>query len=346
MTLHEAVGCIHIHSTFSDGSGDVPDLIEAAEQAGLDFIILTDHNTLRPKTRGLEGWHGKVLLIVGEEVGWNRAHILSIGARRHVKARHGDPVEYIRRITDEGGLSFIVHPDGKPKPQFGINDTRWKMRGPLGLTGLEIWSYMYDWIDRVQWWNLPWKLFRPNRALRGPKPETLRTWDRLCREQSVVGITGVDAHAKKMLPGLEVFPYRAMFSTLRNHLLLDRPFSGSLNQDKQLILDALRSGRCFFANDLPHNSTGFGFRANYADCDYQMGDHLRLSNDGEVRFEGASPIPARSVLLRDGISCYETKNIVWQFANREPGVYRVEVRTLENQPWIYSNPICVSLSDV
>lgn len=43
----EYTGAIHMHSTFSDGTGEVPDIARFADEVGLDFILLTDHNTSR-----------------------------------------------------------------------------------------------------------------------------------------------------------------------------------------------------------------------------------------------------------------------------------------------------------
>ena len=40
----EITGAIHMHSVFSDGSGEVEDIARYAGEAGLDYILLTDHN--------------------------------------------------------------------------------------------------------------------------------------------------------------------------------------------------------------------------------------------------------------------------------------------------------------
>ena len=66
--MYEYVGAIHVHSKFSDGSGDVKGIAETANSSGLDYLILTDHNTLRAKAEGYEGWYGNTLLLVGVEI--------------------------------------------------------------------------------------------------------------------------------------------------------------------------------------------------------------------------------------------------------------------------------------
>ena len=49
----ELTGAIHMHSVFSDGSGEVEEIARYAEEVGLDYLILTDHNTLRALKEGM-----------------------------------------------------------------------------------------------------------------------------------------------------------------------------------------------------------------------------------------------------------------------------------------------------
>jgi len=49
----EYAGNLHIHSVYSDGSGRHAEIAEAAAAAGLNFVIVTDHNV---RVEGLEGY--------------------------------------------------------------------------------------------------------------------------------------------------------------------------------------------------------------------------------------------------------------------------------------------------
>ena len=42
-------GVVHVHSTLSDGSGSPEEIVAAAVAAGLDFVVLTDHNNFYAK---------------------------------------------------------------------------------------------------------------------------------------------------------------------------------------------------------------------------------------------------------------------------------------------------------
>ena len=54
------IGDLHIHTRFSDGSMGIDDLVFYAKRAGLDFIAVTDHDTMAGCTRGR---------VLGERIG-------------------------------------------------------------------------------------------------------------------------------------------------------------------------------------------------------------------------------------------------------------------------------------
>src|SRR3954466_10669304 len=77
---------IHVHSTHSDGSGTVPQIARAAQRAGIDVVLLTDHDTLAAKRAGEERWYDDVLVLVGEEVSpTDRDHYLAFDIEREIK---------------------------------------------------------------------------------------------------------------------------------------------------------------------------------------------------------------------------------------------------------------------
>ena len=66
--MFEYSGAIHMHSTYSDGTGTVPDIMRYANETNLDFAILTDHNTMGARDDGFEKWYNDSMLIVGYEM--------------------------------------------------------------------------------------------------------------------------------------------------------------------------------------------------------------------------------------------------------------------------------------
>ena len=65
----------------------VDDIIESGHKTGVDFIILTDHDTLQARLDGKQGYHSDILLIVGEEVNTSSGHLLSLGVGYHVQQK-------------------------------------------------------------------------------------------------------------------------------------------------------------------------------------------------------------------------------------------------------------------
>ena len=332
--LFEYSGAIHIHSTYSDGSGGIPEILNAAQTAGLDFIVLTDHNTLGARSAGWEGWHGDLLLIVGEEVSSRDGHCLAIGTSTRVNHRQ-PPERIIRDIQTQEGLAFLAHPHGVYRPLFKRRDHSWKDWSVNSYTGLELWSYMFDWVKEFRVYRCLKHYRNPNAQINGPFPETIQTWDRLCRQARTVCIGGVDAHARKypLLP-LVVFPYADLFRTLRTRILTSEPLSGSASEDIPRLLQALGKGHCFVSYDLL--CEGSGTRFGSTDGTLLMGDEQTFG--AEVELEVHLPVEAELTVLRDGRPLKTLRTATHTFRAETPGVYRVEAR-LEGKPWIYTNPI-------
>ena len=84
--MNELIVNLHMHTTYSDGTGTHADIVQAALQTGLDVVITTDHNVL---VNGPAGYYQdgdrKVLLLIGEEVhdqtlNPQKNHLLVFGA--------------------------------------------------------------------------------------------------------------------------------------------------------------------------------------------------------------------------------------------------------------------------
>ena len=83
--VYRYTGVIHVHSKYSDGSGSIEDIADAADKALLDFVILTDHSTMQSSLDGKAGYYENTLVIIGEEVNTSVGHLLALGVGRHVE---------------------------------------------------------------------------------------------------------------------------------------------------------------------------------------------------------------------------------------------------------------------
>jgi hypothetical protein len=60
-------GAVHIHTTASDGTLPLAEVIAIGRKVGLDFMLFTDHMGLANREAGGEGIHGNTLVLIGYE---------------------------------------------------------------------------------------------------------------------------------------------------------------------------------------------------------------------------------------------------------------------------------------
>ncbi len=307
----------------------------AAQNADLDFIVLTDHNTLKARKEGYEGWHDDLLVLVGEEVSHRKQHCLAVGVNGEIDWKTC-PAQILKDIREKGGLSFIAHPHGRYRPYFRKKQYHWESWQPDSFTGIELWSYMFDWVSDFRFYK--WRDFieDPSSKISGPYPETIALWDRLCQNSKVVAIGGLDIHARRTILSRKVvvFPYEWAFGTLRTRVLVPERFSGDSQKDVQLVLNALADGHCFIAYDLLSPAEGSILRI--ADGSAIMGDEVEWNP--ELELDVVLPRPCGITIFRDGRRIQKTEDDNFIMSADSPGVYRAEA-TLDGKPWIYFNPI-------
>lgn len=347
MSLYERIGNIHIHTLYSDGTASPDEVAAIAEQACLDFILITDHVAYPHE---FQGWHGSTLVFVGEEVHSPASpqvnHFLVFNAGEDLAAYGDHPQRLIDAVRTRHGLGFIAHPyerSGAFVSEPEINWVAWEARD---YTGLEIWNYMSEFKSYAT--TLPRALlyaFFPKLAITGPYPETLAKWDELQSNRRVVGIGGSDAHATLYRMGplaRRVFSYQHLFRSVNTHVLVPSLWSGDAAQDAQLVYQALEKGRAFVAYDGLAPARGFTFTAEHDGATYTMGDAFVAHH--AVRFRARAPARARLRLIHNGSCIAQARGTELIHHSHTPGFYRIEAYrpyALRQRGWIYSNPIYV-----
>lgn len=348
--MKEYVGAIHIHSVYSDGTGEIKDIAEAAGEAGLDFIIITDHNTLRALKEGHEKWHNNVLTLVGCEINdkENKNHYLALGIEEPPSTRM-PAKDYTRIVKEKGGIGFIAHPHEKRsafKEHPAYPWTEWNIES---FDGIEIWNHMSEWVEGLTEENKFQWFVHPLKSIVGPTSETLKVWDELNLRRKAVGIGGCDAHAHKVnflgFFEVEIFPYKVLFKAVRTHILADKDFVKGEPKDfgkaKAAVYKALKEGRCFISNYYYGDASGFRFFAESEKKIYQMGDSFPFENKIKLRVILPN-LYGQIRLIRNGELYDSLDNFDAEFIISEPGAYRVEVY-LDGKAWIYSNHIRIGL---
>jgi hypothetical protein len=352
--MRELITNLHVHTVYSDGTGSHQQIARAALQAGIDVVIITDHNVL---VKGCEGYltheDRRVLLLTGEEIHDRTClppsnHLLAFGVNRELAAYAGHPQRLIEQIQRAEGLSFIAHPYDRTLDAFNSDGISWNDWSVRGYTGIEIWNAFSELKERVHSkLQGVFYAFFPHLIAQGPNPAALKKWDELLSQgKRVVGIGGSDAHAIPLSLGFmkrTVFPYEFHFKGINTHLLVENDLNGDLIHDRRLVLGALRQGHAFTGYDLPAPTQGFRFYAQGRDRQAVMGDDIDLHES--VTFQIRLPAAAECRLVRNGeiVKAWHDRPIC-AFIARQPGVYRVEVYIDymgKRRGWIFSNPIYV-----
>jgi hypothetical protein len=365
--LHEYFGNIHMHTVYSDGTGTFKDLVAGAAEAGVDFVIVTDHNIfVRDKE---EGYRQGILTLVGQEVHDPYLeppgnHLLCLGVCEDVTDQAASPQTLIDAVKAQGGLPFLAHPIEHSTPLIpeAYNWQNWEV---TGYTGIELWNYMSTFRPHVTSKKRAVALgYFPHYFTNGPLPEMLAKWDELLAERQVVAIGGTDVHAQQIKIGIFsrcFLPYNHCARALNTHILTQDRMLGPkgseatgheamdrhdehVQHDRQIVLQALAAGHCWIGYDLAGSTRGFRFSAQNHHGEAIMGDCLPPPTSGKTTFNITLPQQATIRLIHDGRVIHEAKARDLHYESAEAGVYRVEVwkrRWGKLRGWIFSNPIYV-----
>jgi hypothetical protein len=374
--LYDYAGALHIHSTYSDGLGTVPEIAKAANDAGLDYVIMCDHSSLQARADGKDGWYGRTLMMIGTEITTDTGHLLALDVPDQFLPHPHEAADAQRQIRDLGGIGFIALP-------CDLKD-HWKdFSKRAAWIGLEVFNLSAIARTKI---NLPtllliWRRYKASRTdkafnLVSTRPDCeLKLWDELMipkqateAYQRVVGIASLDAHAVMKFAGRTYpFPtYFEVFRTLRTHIVSEFPLSHGTSStgtrpeeiastDFDLVHKALNAGHCYMAYDNYADSTGFVFEGwqerNGGDNPLVMGDEIVLDSarGSTIRLVVRAPKTKSLVrLYRDGKPVCSARGGYLEYEASQPGAYRVEVflyrhrvgrLCLDARPWIFSNPL-------
>jgi hypothetical protein len=243
----ELRGIWHVHTTRSDGWGSSTDVARAARAAGIDFVVLTDHNPRElPTPTREEG----VLLVGAEESSTPFGHVVDLGSRRALvdAEKVSAPV---RAALELGGLSIIAHP---------LHTARgWKDEAQArAASGVEVWSGDSVW-DGLR--THPFTRLIPalgtflgnrDRALVYALAEARPVEDWLLKldgPEPKLALCGPDAHG---WPG-----YATTFRWMSVHLTALQSLPAGANEGAQAVIQELRAGRFYCAVDALAPAAGF-----------------------------------------------------------------------------------------
>jgi hypothetical protein len=350
-------GILHVHSARSDGRGTIDDIAQAAAQAGLKFVVVTDHGDATRAPDPPE-YRAGVLCLDAVEISTTGGHYIALDMPKAPYPLGGDARDVVDDVKRLGGFGIVAHPDS-PKPELRwrdwtapfdaieiINpDTSWRqqMTGsrPTLLLTERLLSYPFRPAESIA------SLIQPTRIL--------DRWEALVRRRRIVLIAGADAHAQiawrlpdpiERRPSVPLPSYVSSFRTMSVHIRPDRALTGVASVDAATVIRAIRAGHLYTAVDGAATPPMFEFTATNARGTAYAGDRLAVGGPVTLRVRSNAP-PEFTATVRDGTTLVSGDHHEQSFsvtAPDGPGVYWVEIRATGHLPavaWVTSNPIDV-----
>ena len=301
-------GDFHAHTNCSDGFYSPVQLVELAKAEGLDFLAITDHNTIEAFSK-IEGNPGLMILRgieitlrdgdlnvfgVDQRLDWMDQICVTTKRISHLEGKYRTTTELMRQISAQELLNSMNHPLLKP----------WEWRDRVTelryLSCMEIWNDP-SWLDNTR-----------------DNPRAVALWtDLLNAGYRIAGIGGSDYHRPVPRPG-EVKPAERL--GVPSTYVLARELSSPA------ILNALRQRRAYVSMG-PRVS----FYAQARDTRYEIGDDIGELT-GAVEFSASisdAPDSARAQIVKNGEIFFEAG------LNGNPArlQYRAQVDTA-NASWL------------
>ncbi|HZJ56055.1 MAG TPA: PHP domain-containing protein [Myxococcaceae bacterium] len=323
----ELRGAWHVHTTRSDGRGSPTDVARAAREAGLDFLVLTDHN---PRDLPTPAREEGVLLVAGEESSTPFGHLADVGSRRALTDAEKVSAP-VRAVLELGGLAIVSHPLHPQRAWTDLSQAR-------SASGVEVWSGDSAWgalRQRPLTRLLPalgTALVSPERALVYALAEARPA------ESWLLSLDGPEPKLAFCGPDAHGWPsYGAAFRWMSVHLTGIASLPEAPAEAAQALVQELRAGRFYCAVDALAPVAGFAVLP--ADRrTFRVGDVL------EVRLPGVHPPGTRIVVHGPG-RVLDASHVRLE----APGQVLVEVRVETpglglgdvSWPWLLAQPVKV-----
>ncbi|MFN7904567.1 MAG: hypothetical protein ACK5P5_05235 [Pseudobdellovibrionaceae bacterium] len=368
-------GVINAHTRESIGSGTIQQVVLAAQNAKLDFLMLTDLNHF--ETTVEDFYANNLLLLVGGKYSYLDSRLIHYAAGESLSLLgDGDSIsntslganlgevqlqlsDILTKKTQEnqGSLTLLAHPY-----KTGFD---WAGEIAQGMDGLEILNIKslafraWEFSKISVLWSLIIYPFQPKLAfirLFSEPSEEINTWDKISQTRKFFAYAGAEASARAVPWSnyLLRFPsYQRSFEMFTNHVLLTSELTGQLQNDKQKIFQALKQGSFYTSFDMIGNPKGFYAEIESGSKTYTMGSQVPLTPGMKLKIKLPKEIQDfyEVVIYRNGQREKTFNKLESEYAILQPGSYRVQVRISLYFPvpdakkwvtWIYSNPFFVS----
>lgn len=306
-------GDLHAHTIHSDGRWDIPEFTAFMRGLGLDFVSLSDHNTVTGLKQHRSQTEDGFLAMGGMELSTFNGHMLALGSSHWYEWRLNiedgmDVNRIMKQVIDQGDMLIIAHPMAPDEPfcsgcMWMFNDAR-----PGVALGVEIWNGFWHRFNEeglqqyYVWLNLGNRLVMTSGTdIHGAPDPTMASEYR-------VGFNVVYAESLSEASILEAVRKGHSYISAGPTLLLT---AENANGDSVMCGDDI---------------TGERITAKVTWKDAHEGDVLMFIVDGEVHEQQ---------------SVSETGEAHWTLTPDQANYFTVELRDQKNGMWAISNPIFI-----
>lgn len=206
-------GDLHTHTIHSDGLNSVEEIARGAQERGLDFLAVTDHNTNTHHEELARLSHLDIVLIPGEEITscWGHANMWGLREWIDFRCTDAEAAEAVRRfVLRKGGLISVNHPKAVGPPWMFLNEGDFPC---------------------MEVWQAPWRWFNW---------ESLERWEGFLRRgRRIVAVGGSDTHS--IPPARPMHPHGLGEPTTWAYV------PGPLTEEN--VLEAIRQGHIFISQN-------------------------------------------------------------------------------------------------
>lgn len=307
-------GDLHAHTIHSDGRWDIPEFTQYMRDLGLDFVTLSDHNTVTGLPQHRSQTEDGFLAMGGMELSTFDGHMLALGSSYWYEWRLNitpgmDVNKIMQQVIDQGDMLIIAHPMSPDEPFCSGCHWQFEDARPGVALGVEV-------------WNGFWHVFNEEGL------QQFYVWLNLGHK--LVCTSGTDIHG----PAAPNPARRAGFNVVYAEQLSEkgileavRKGHSYISAGPELLLEAkTASGEIYMMGDvLPDEQVEITARWNNA----HAGDTLRFNMDGKVY---------------ETREAGETGSATWTLEAGQAKWCNLELRDGENTPWAITNPIFLGRS--
>ena len=308
-----------MHTVHSDGNWTIAELISSARNNGLDFIVITDHNTAshHEEIGRLSKGSLQPLVLRGEEITTYGGHTNAWGLPA------GTWIDFRTRPGDSSKIANIAAQAHRAGALISINH-------PFVLCGGCSWSYdasARD-FDSIEVWNGAWDF---------TDEPALKMWDKILQSgRRITAVASSDSHRPDAPIGKPTTHVAARVLSQRS------------------LLQSIRQGHVYLTDGT--DRVVLDFQAESARDPRRsravIGDELRLLAPGKVRFmvlPAVAPGDATVSLISNGevIQTFPAKTVVPKVIEidcRRDAYFRLEVRDAAKAMLALTNPIYVRVA--